>query len=276
MTDHREVNRANWDERAPAHAASADYALQRFVDDPEHLSGVVSFDRPRLGDLTGLRGLHLQCHIGTDTLSLARLGAQMSGLDFSGPALAAARSLAERAGASITYYQAEVDDALAVAGAAAYDFVFTGIGALCWLPDVRRWAQTVAGLLVPGGRLFLREAHPVLWALAEQTGDGRLVVDLPYFEQPEPMRWDSDVTYVGTDVRLEHTVSYEWNHGLGEIVTALLDVGFTLTTLVEHDSLPWEALPGLMTVDERGEFRLIDRPERLPCSYTLHARLDRA
>lgn len=274
MTDHRAVNQANWDERAGAHAASPGYGVQRFLDDPTHLSDVVRFDLPRLGDVTGLRGLHLQCHIGTDTLSLARLGATMTGVDFSASALAEARTLADRARTPITYLQADVDDAVAVAGASGYDFVFTGIGALCWLPDIRRWAEVVAALLVPGGRLFLREGHPMLWALAEPGDDGRLVVDLPYFEQVEPVRWDGDGTYVETDVHFEHTVNYEWNHGLGEIVGALLGAGFTLTALEEHDSAPWDALPGLMSVDERGEYRLTDRPERLPCSYTLQARLD--
>ena len=273
VTDHLGANRLNWDDRAPAHAASNDYGVQRFLDDPDHLSDVVRFDLARLGDVRGLRGLHLQCHIGTDTLSLARLGAQMSGLDFSGAALAEARSLADRTGTAITYYEADVSDAVAVAGGSAFDLVFTGIGALCWLPDIRRWADVVAGLLVPGGRLFLREGHPMLWALAEPTADGRLVVDLPYFEQAEPVRWDDDVTYVETDVRLEHATSYEWNHGLGEVVSALLASGFTLTALEEHDSAPWNALPGLMVADRRGEHRLAERPERLPCTYTLQARL---
>jgi hypothetical protein len=94
MSDYVAVNRASWDERAPAHAASSDYAFDRFTADPQFLSGVVRFDRPRLGDLTGRRGVHLQCHIGTDTVSLSRLGARMSGLDFSPAALAEARRLA--------------------------------------------------------------------------------------------------------------------------------------------------------------------------------------
>ncbi len=154
MTDWIELNRANWDDRAPIHAASEEYGLDRFVDDPRHLSDVVRFDLPRLGDLTGLVGVHLQCHIGTDTLSLSRLGARMTGLDFSGPSRDGARGLAERAGADIRYVQATVDDALAVLEPASFDLVFTGIGALCWLPDIRRWASVVAGLLRPGGRLL--------------------------------------------------------------------------------------------------------------------------
>jgi SAM-dependent methyltransferase len=276
MADYRELNRANWDERAPAHAASPGYDVQRFVDDPEHLSGVVRFDLPRLGDVRGLRGIHLQCHIGTDTLSLTRLGATMTGLDFSGPALAEAADLARRTGAVLDLHQADVYDAVEVAGAGAFDLVYTGIGALCWLPDIRRWAEVVAGLLRPGGRLFLREGHPMLWALAEPSGDGRVVVEFPYFERPEPLVWDDASTYVETDVVLASTVTHEWNHGLGELVTALLAVGFELTALEEHDSAPWDALPGMMVQDEHGEFRLRDRPERLACTYTLQAVLRRA
>ena len=271
MTDYRELNRANWDERAPAHAASPGYQVQRLLDQPEGLSDVVRFDRPRLGDLRGLRGIHLQCHIGTDTLSLSRLGAAMTGLDFSAASLTEARRISDRAGAGITYLEADVYDAVQVAGAGAYDLVYTGIGALCWLPDIRRWAEVVAGLLAPGGRLFLREAHPVLWALADPPVEGRLALELPYFEQVEPLVWEDGATYVETDVQFTSTVTHEWNHGLGEVVTALLDVGLRLTGLVEHDSVPWDALPSMMTLGADGEHRLIDRPERLPCTYTLQA-----
>jgi hypothetical protein len=165
-----------------------------------------------------------------------------------------------------------VYDAVEVLGAASYDLVFTGIGALGWLPSIERWAQTVAGLLKPGGRLFLREGHPMLWALDDARPDGLIAVNFPYFETAEPMVWDEGGTYVQTDVEFTHNVTHEWNHGLGEIVTALLTAGFELTGLVEHDSVPWEALPGQMTQDDAGEWRLTDRPERLAASYTLQAR----
>jgi SAM-dependent methyltransferase len=274
MADYREVNRASWDERAPAHAASPDYGVQRFVDDPAYLSDVVRFDLPRLGDVTGLRGVHLQCHIGTDTLSLARLGARMSGLDFSPAALVEARALAERTGADIPFVQGDVYDAVDVLGAESFDLVFTGIGALGWLPDIRRWAQTVAGLLRPGGRLFLREGHPMLWSLGDVRPDGVLAVEYPYFEQREPTVWDEPGTYVQTDVEFTANVTHEWNHGLGEIFTSLTDAGMRVTALEEHDSVPWQALPGQMTLDERGEWRLSERPERLAASYTMQATKD--
>src|SRR5712692_247991 len=222
MEDYRTLNKASWDERAPAHAASPDYAVDRFVADPGFLSHVVRFDLPLLGDIAGLRGVHLQCHIGTDTISLARLGASMTGLDFSPAALAEARALAGRTGDDATFVEADVYDAASVLGAAAFDLVFTGIGALCWLPSVRRWAGVVADLLRPGGRLFIREGHPMLWSLQNGRDDDLLVVQYPYFERDVPMTFDEEGTYVTTDVVFEHNVTHEWNHGLGEIATALL------------------------------------------------------
>jgi 2-polyprenyl-3-methyl-5-hydroxy-6-metoxy-1,4-benzoquinol methylase len=273
VAEYLDVNRAHWDERAPGHAASPDYNVRRFAEDPEHLSDVVRFDLPRLGDVRGLRGLHLQCHIGTDTISLARLGAHMRGLDFSGASLAEARRIAQLAGADVDFVQADVYQAPQVLEREQFDLVYTGIGALGWLPSVRRWAAVVAELLRPGGRLFIREAHPVLWSIDETRPDGLLVLDLPYFETEQPLVWTEEGTYVATDTVFRHTTTHSWNHGLGEIVTALSEAGMRLTTLVEHDSVPWEALPGRMYRDGH-EWRLSDRPNRLPLTYTIQATKD--
>jgi SAM-dependent methyltransferase len=271
MEDYRDVNRASWDERVPAHVASAGYQVDRFAADPGFLSEVVRFDRPRLGDVSGLRGVHLQCHIGTDTVSLARLGASMTGLDFSVPAVAAAQELAQRTGADAAFVQGDVYAAPDLLGRGEFGLVYTGIGALCWLPDIRRWAGVVGALLAPGGRLFLREGHPMLWSLADAREDGLPVVEYPYFERPGPNVFDDDGTYVSTDTVFQNTVTHEWNHGLAETITALMDAGLELTALAEHDSAPWEALPGMMEQSDDGEWRLADRPWRLPCTYTLQA-----
>src|SRR5450631_2850217 len=189
-----EINRASWDERAPAHAASPGYARQQFIDDPSFLSAVVCFDVPLLGDIRGLRGVHLQCHIGTDTMSLARLGATMAGVDFSPAALVEARRLSDELRAGVEFVEADVYDAVAALGGRTFDLVFTGIGALCWLPSVSRWAAVVAALPKPGGRLFIREGHPMLWSLADARPDGLLVVDFPYFETEEPSVWQDGGT----------------------------------------------------------------------------------
>ena len=255
LEDWVELNRANWDERAVPHAASADYAVQRFVDEPDFLSDVVRFDLPRLPDVRGRRGVHLQCHIGTDTLSLARLGARMSGLDFSGEAIAQARLLAERTGTDVSYVQATVDRATEVLEAGAFDFVFTGIGALCWLPDVAAWARTVAALLKPGGELFIREGHPMLWAI-DETKSQALTLGYPYFETADPTVFDEPGTYVDSDHEFVHTRSAGWNHGLGETVAAVLAAGMRVTLLKEHRSVPWMALPDRMERTECNEWRL--------------------
>lgn len=271
-SDSREINRRHWDERAPAHAASPDYGLDRFVADPTRLSDVIRFDVPRLGDISGLRGLHLQCHIGTDTISLSRLGARMTGLDFSPPAVDEARRLAERCNDPTTFVVADAYDAVEALGGEQFDLVFTGIGALCWLPDIDRWADVVSRLLAPGGRLFVREGHPMLWAIDEKRPDHELVVHYPYFETADPIVDDSPGSYVSTESELQNTVSHSWNHGLGEVVTSLLSRGFRLTMLEEHMSVPWDALAeGEMVEGPDGEWRLVDRPERLPLTYTLQA-----
>jgi SAM-dependent methyltransferase len=273
--DSRALNQAYWDDRAAAHARSAGYHRQDFLADPAYLSEVVRFDQARLGDLAGRRGVHLQCHIGTDTVSLARLGADMTGLDFSGASIGEARALAAAcppgAGREVTFVEADVDDAVsALAPSEGFDLVYTGIGALCWLPDVTRWARVVSDLLAPGGRLFIREGHPMLWALDEHHTD-RLALELPYFERPEPLDWDEEGTYVATDVSFAHNRTHSWNHGLGEVVSAVLDAGLRLTGLVEHTSVPWDALPGQMVLRPGGEWELADRPWRLAATYTLQA-----
>lgn len=270
-SDFIDANRANWDERATLHAArdGSGYGVQRYVTDPEALSDVVRFDEPLLGDIAGQRTVHLQCHIGTDTLSLARLGARVTGLDFSENAVSEARRLVSEAGAEIEFVQSDVRNAAEVLPRGEFDLVYTGIGALCWSPSIDEWAGVVADLLAPGGTLHIREGHPILWSLNE-TLPG-LTLAFPYFEQSTPLEWDDDSTYVEVAAPLQSTRTYEWNRGLGEIVTALLSRGLRIDTLIEHDSVPWEALPGRMTLRADGEYALTEQPSVMPLSYTIRA-----
>ena len=271
MDDYRLVNRALWDERGPAHAASPDYKVRRFLDDPTFLSDVVQFDLPLLGEVTDLDGVHLQCHIGTDTVSLARLGAHMTGLDISAASLAEARTLAEAIDADVEFVEAGSMTPWTYS-ARRTSTSCTPVSVRCaGCPISDGWGALVADLLRPGGRLFIREGHPVLWALQDPRNDQLLVLERAYFERPEPTVWDEGGTYVETDAVFTQTRSLEWNHGLGEIVTALLDAGLTITSLVEHDSVPWDGPPGQMEHIGGNEWRLIDRPWRLPHTYTLQA-----
>ena len=270
MEEYAQINRANWDSRVPHHVVG--YGLDDFRSDAAHLSDVVAFDRPRLGDLTGLDVVHLQCHLGTDTLSLARLGAKsVTGLDFSAPALAAATQLAQDCDMEISYVEADVYDAVHVLGPERFDLIYTGVGALCWLPDVRRWAAVVSALLRPGGRLFIREGHPVLWSLSDPRDDQLVVLEYPYFET-EGIAFSEPFSYVEHDEPLEAPDIVSFNHGLAEIITAVMDAGLVLEAIEEHDSVPWNALGDAMEEIGGGEFRLRAHPRRLPASYTLQAR----
>jgi SAM-dependent methyltransferase len=220
------------------------------------------------GSPAGLSLVHLQCHIGLDTLSWARLGATVTGVDFSPAATAAARDIAARAGLSAAFVDSDVDSAPA-ACRRQFDVVYTGVGALPWLPDLTRWAQVVAELLRPGGLFYVRDGHPLVNALDYDRTDGALVLTGPYFATGSPLRFDSGATYAATGVRLQNATTYEWPHSLSEIVQALLDAGLTLTSLGEHRTIPWRALAQLVRTEDG--WVLPQRPERAPLTFSLTA-----
>jgi SAM-dependent methyltransferase len=269
--EYLEANRANWDERAGIHAEAAGYELDSFRSDPNHLSGVVDFDRASLGDLTGLRTVHLQCHIGTDTLSLARLGAVVTGLDQSSKSIDVAVELFESTETTGRFVTAGVYQAVEALGE-SYDLVYTGVGAIGWLPDIDRWAQVVSALLEPGGRMYLREGHPMLFALDDDlTVDGRLQLRYPYFETEEPMVFDEEETYVETDARITNTRTYEWNHGLSEVFAALKRHGLDVTDFVEHRILEWKMFDHMVDAGEKRWQLPADQRDLCPLMYSLHA-----
>lgn len=270
LDEFRRANLVSWEDRVPIHLASEDYSVAAFAEDPSRISGVVAFDAARLGDVRGKRLLHLQCHFGRDTLSWAALGAEVTGVDFSPSALVAAHRLSEQTRLDARFVRAELYDAPAALGGERFDVVYTGVGALNWLPDVRGWARVVAALLAPGGTLYLRESHPLLWALDDERRDEALVLRYPYFETAEPLRWEFPTSYAGDGTPLDNPVTYEWNHGLGEIVTALLDAGLRLTGLEEHREVEWRALPWMVPTED-GRYALPEGRDRLPLMYTLTA-----
>ena len=270
MLDYLAINRANWDSRVPKHLQG--YALDRFRGDPEFLSGVVRFDLPRLGDVRGLAGVHLQCHIGTDTMSLARLGANMCGLDLSPASIAAARRLAGEFGHVIEFVESDVYRAVDAFGPARFDFVYTGIGALCWLPDARRWAKVVADLLKPGGWLFIRDGHPALNMLGDPRLDGLLVAEFDYFENAGT-HYRNETTYEGDGTAIASPEMIFFNHGIAEILAAVREAGLQLELFEEHDSVPWNPFAeSCEQFGELGEWRMKPGKPRIPMSFSLRAR----
>jgi SAM-dependent methyltransferase len=269
----RDTNRANWDDRVPIHEGA--YEIDALTD-PDHRSTVVRDDLPALrpwlpdGTLAGLDLCHLQCHIGTDTVSLAREGARVTGVDFSPAALASAAGLSARLGLDVTWVETDVLDARA-AVVGDFDVVYTSIGTICWLDDLDRWAAQVAALLRPGGVFFIRDGHPALYALDEDA-DG-LVTRYRYFADGSAQQWDDAGTYAGVGT-VSNTRTYEWPHPLSEIVNALLGAGLRLRRLDEGRTLPWRFSPRMVdTGDGSWEWPGEDR-DRLPTTFTIVASKD--
>jgi len=268
LDEHRAVNLANWNERVAGHAGPGGYNLTDLIDDPDYVSDVVHFDRDVFGDVTGKTLLHSQCHIGTDTLSWAKLGARVTGLDFSPDALAVARDLAERGGWDATFVDTEFYDSPQHIRE-HFDLVYTGVGAINWLPDMTGWARILADFLEPGGQLYIREGHPMMQALDEERDDDQLVVGYPYFNTGEPLRWESDESYAGT-ATLTNTVNYEWPHSISEVVTALLDAGLVIDHLREYQHLDWRFFSWMEQEGERYVLPAHLR-DRLPLQFSVLA-----
>lgn len=226
-----EINRRNWDERVPIHLASAFYDLEGFRAGRGSLE---PFEVEEMGALGGLRLAHLQCHFGLDTLDLVRLHPTLTavGLDFSSPAVAAASGLASELGLSarVSFVEADVRHAASVLGSGCFDAVYTGKGALCWLPDLDAWAAQCASLLRPGGWLYVSEFHPVGYALG---GESPVVAD-DYF-RTEPWGDEDAGTYADLGAAMTNRVSYSWNHPLPDLFSALIGAGFTLRFFHEFD-----------------------------------------
>lgn len=268
----RSANLRNWDDRVPLHEEA--YGLDAY-DDPSHISDVVSDDLPVLdrfvrgGNLSGLDVCHLQCHIGTDTISLARSGARVTGVDFSEPALRVAASLAERTGTAATWVQTDVLEARnAVSG--DFDVVYTSIGTICWLQDLDRWAAQIVALLRPGGTFFIRDGHPALLALDEDA-EG-FITRYSYFGDGRAQQWDDETTYAG-DGTVAHARTYEWPHPLSEILGSLLRAGLRLVHFDEGRTLPWRFSPRMVEVPRGYAWPEAER-NFIPCTFTIVAYKD--
>jgi SAM-dependent methyltransferase len=263
--DRLDLNRKMWDERVPIHLGSDLYDVAAFRSG-ERPNRLREFEPTEVGDVRGRDLVHLQCHIGTDTLSWARLGARVVGLDFSQPAIDAARLLADEIGVEAEFVCADALDAVTALGR-TFDIVYTGFGAVIWIPDIRRWAQVCADLLRPGGFLYLAEFHPFIRIFA---WEGDRVIENDYFDRA-PAFDDTPGTYTDFDAPTENNASYEWHHTLGDVVTAIADAGLVLELLSEHDHTLYPRWPWLVD-DGSGIFRTPAGIPRLPLRYSLRAR----
>lgn len=259
-----ELNRRHWDERVPINAGSAFYDLDGFRAGDDDLD---AFQVEEVGDVTDLDLAHLQCHIGLDTLAWARRGARVSGLDFSEPAIDTAAALATQIGLDhrARFVTADAYDAVEALGAHAFDLVYTGTGALMWLPDINRWARTVAGLLRPGGRLYVAEFHPLNDVMDDEEGTS---VVRDYFTR-DARTYQSPGSYADWNAKTTHNTATEWHHTLGDVVSAVAGAGLRVEFLHEHGTAAFQRYGALVADGTR--FRYPDDSRRLPLTYSLAA-----
>lgn len=266
MISEIEANRELWEEWTDLHFGSDFYGVKDFR---EGRLSLPPCDLEGVGSVTGLSLLHLQCHFGIDTLSWARLGATVTGLDFSRRAIAKARELAAQCDLAARFVCADVYRAPEEI-AQKFDVVVTTAGVLPWLPDVRLWAKVVAKMLRPGGMFYLREFHPVAQVLDENPSDPAApVFRYPYFPTGEAICSGSTGSYAVPHSKVE-TISYEWPHTLAEILQALVEAGLRLEGIREFPFTTYRALPWLERGDD-GNWRWPGKDAFLPLMYSIKA-----
>ncbi len=263
------TNNALWDTWTGIHVTSAFYDVASFVDGSRPIR-LTAEERADLGSVEGRTLLHLQCHFGIDTLSWARLGAVVTGVDFSAVAIDQARLLADRVGLKARFVHADLD-ALPALLDERFDIVYTSRGVLGWLSDIRRWAAVVARFVRPGGTFYLTEIHPVANVFeSEGVAPGELRLTYPYWDHPDrPLRFEVTGSYADRDAPTGPLVEHGWDHSLGEIVTSLIEAGLVIDVLREQDWCDWRL--DFLVASEDGRWRLPPGSGELPLSFTLIA-----
>jgi SAM-dependent methyltransferase len=265
--DWQDANLELWDEWALLHEGTPFYDVEGFK---RGRSTIRPFEREEIGDVTGKDLLHLQCHFGMDTLSYARMGARVTGADFSPNAVAIATRLAgELSLDDARFVRSRVED-LPANLEGDFDIVYTSRGVIGWLEDLERWAEVIAHFLRPGGFLYLHEGHPAMWVLDDERDDQELRIKYPYWERDRPYFWPVVGSYADPKADVQARRSYNWIHSLGEVVTVLAQAGLRIEWLREHPFLDWP-LPFLVPAEDRTWVLPAEGDREMPLSFSLKA-----
>jgi SAM-dependent methyltransferase len=250
--DYLDINQSAWDSRTTIHVDSDFYDVRGFLAGKTSLNEI---ELSELGDVNGRSLLHLQCHFGLDTLSWARRGAIVTGVDLSPVAIREAKILAEKSAIDASFITSDVYE-FGLNNNDTWDFVFSSYGAVCWLPDIKRWAQTVAGCLKPGGIFYLAEFHPVY----------DLISGYPYFHRTDPSVEDEQTYTENAPPETSSVVT--WSHPVSEVINALIGAGIDILKFNEYPFSPYNCFKGL---EERqpGRFYLAHRSQDVPLVYTI-------
>jgi len=255
-------NRTHWDELAEVHAESYDY--EKLIKGGHVMDSIQTGE---VGEVRNRSLLHLQCHIGTDTLSWARLGADVTGVDISPVSLRVAQKLAKKAGLSARFIESSVYD-LPDKLDSTFDIVYTSIGVLCWLSDLSTWAGIIRKYLKPGGFFYLMESHPFMHVFDDES-DG-LIVRYPYFHKQAPYEWPADYPDYSDSEYTVQSPSWEWQWSISDILNALIENDLKIDFLNEHSVIPWKALPDMIKCND-GFWRLPEGTNNLPLMFSLRA-----
>ncbi len=254
-----------WNDWAPLHAGSEFYDVEGFKKGRSSMLYPIEFEE--VGDVTGKSLLHLQCHFGLDTLSWARLGAKVTGMDFSDKAIELARSLSKELGLEANFVCSNLYDLLENLNG-RFDIVYTSGGVLCWLPDLKRWGEIISHFLKPGGFFYILEGHPFLNMLLTESPDVTgPEITRSYFYTAEPEVYQTDASYAGTKTDKMHTGN-EWTHSMGDIINAVISAGLRIEFLHEFPKIFFKAVP-YMEQDEEGYWRIPG--DKIPLIFTLKA-----
>ncbi|MEM7312685.1 MAG: class I SAM-dependent methyltransferase [Planctomycetota bacterium] len=264
MNDYLQLNREFWNARTEVHAQSKFYDVPGFLNGGNSLPRI---DQSIAGDVSGKRLLHLQCHFGLDTLSYARMGAHVCGVDLSDASIAKARELAEQAGIEAEFIASDVyESAAKLTG--KFDIVYTGWGALIWLPDVDRWSEVVADVCADDGTVIVNEFHPFMYMLDD---DGNFKYG--YFDNGEGYAETSSGTYTDGGDSIGEMELVTFNHSIADLIQPMLSRGFRLTAFAEHDYSPYECF-GDMVEDKPGEYVIKSFGRSVP--YAFSAKFERS
>ncbi len=262
MQDPERINQAYWDELAPVH-------LKAYTEVQSLRDGGISLDElelTELGEVSGKSMLHLQCHIGTDSLSWVRQGARVTAVDFSRESLKIADELSRELGLAATFIESNLYDLHAKLDT-QFDIVYTSRGVLCWLKDIGAWGQIIASYLKPGGTFYIMESHPIL-NIYDDKIPGR--ISHPYFNTPEPLAWDDDDPDYADENYIPNSGTREWSWSMSEILTALLRSGLQIDSFQEHERLFFKMLPDMEALSD-GWYHMPHLKGKLPLMFTLRA-----
>lgn len=255
-----EANKELWNQRTTVHKDSSFYDVPSFMQGKNSLTPI---ELNELGDVSGKKILHLQCHFGMDSLSLARMGAEVTGVDLSDGAITEAKHLNDQLGLDAKFICCNVYD-LPKHLDEKFDIVFNTYGVVGWLPDLETWAQMISRYLKPGGYFYLAEFHPVIWMFDDDFTHIKY-----YYQNRELIETDSTGTYTDRDAPIA-AKEYSWNHSLSEVINSLLSAGLELEFLNEYSYSPYPCFNKVVQGAD-GNWRIEGLEDKIPMVYSIKA-----